>query len=181
MTLFHYLGADRELPEGDYGEIYTLQKLPGVPKPDDPTDLRNILDLSYLDDTWVKVYESELDATYVTINKMTSPELSSALPFQKKYIYELHGSFQLRQSDRDTNPETYTANLKCVTQLITYLREELAEGEAVEIYSCWAGEESWPMEEELSLILDQIADSGDFILKDKKLVTVTNTSTHKEP
>ncbi len=65
MTLYHYIGANYPLSMGSYGEKYTLKKLSDIPKPDDPSDLRNIMDLSEFEDEWVKVYETELDFAYV--------------------------------------------------------------------------------------------------------------------
>lgn len=75
MTLYHYIGADYPLPMGNYGEKFTLKRLSDIPKPKDPSDLRNLLYLSHLENEWAKVYETELDFAYVAITELRDVDL----------------------------------------------------------------------------------------------------------
>lgn len=170
MTMFYYIGANYPLPMGSYGENYTLKKLKDIPKPSDPNDLRNIMDLSHLENEWTKVYETELDFTYVAITELREPKLKEKLPMTKSYIYELGGSFQLREEDKINHFPSYQVNEKCVKELLSYVERELNEGEYIEVYSCWAEEEAMPIHEEVTIHLSAFKLGTTFEIKERQLI-----------
>ncbi len=177
MTLYHYVGADKPLPLGNYGETYTLKKMRDIPKPKNKNDLRNILDLSDLEDEWVKVYETEVDFAFVTVSELDDPTLKEKLPINKRYIYELGGSFQLTGEDYFQNRIQYQCNEKCFKELFAYLKEQLVVGETIEVYSCWDSEENQPRDSTLDTQIDvskyKIAYPLSF--EDKQLITLFKT------
>ncbi|WP_102346292.1 hypothetical protein [Bacillus sp. Marseille-P3661] len=172
MTLYHYIGADYPLTMGTFGESYALKKLSEVSKPDNPSDLRNILDLSHLDNEGVKVFETELDFAHVAITELRDPVLKDLLPINKNYIYELGGSFHLIQADKIGNFSFYQKNEKCVKELLLYLKRELKDGESIEIYSCWDSEEELPKAKEDSINLSSYQLQESFELNERLLVRI---------
>jgi hypothetical protein len=170
MTMFYYIGANYPLPTGNYGEKYTLKKLKDIPKPSDPNDLRNIMDLSHLENEWTKVYETELDFAFVTIMEIRDADLKEELPMNKAYIYELGGSFHLNEADKTNHFSSYQANEKCVKELLSYVERELIEGETIEVYSCWADEEDLPIREEETINLSSFNLGKTFEIGERKLI-----------
>lgn len=170
MTMFYYIGANYPLPMGSYGEVYTLKKLKDIPKPSDPNDLRNIMDLSHLENEWTKVYETELDFAYVAITELREPKLKGRLPMNKSHIYELGGSFHLREEDKTNHLPSFQANEKCVKELLSYVERELIEGENIEVYSCWADEEELAIQEEVTIQLSSFILGTTFEIKERQLI-----------
>lgn len=175
MTQYHYISAPRKLPCGSYGEVYTLRKLSDIPKPDNEFDLRNLFDLSDLEDQYTKVYETELDFISMTI-KEAAAEVKNDLPLSLEYIYELGGSFSFDEEDVNDTHGLRQELEKCSNELVAYLKEHLDIGESVEIYSCWSGEERLPRDEHLDLTikLEQIQSGMIFRVQDRQLIKVEN-------
>ncbi|SIT87469.1 hypothetical protein [Edaphobacillus lindanitolerans] len=133
MTYYHYLAADRKLPETVLGEKVRYMKFSELPLPDDPGDIRNLLDpkdLEAMAEEMVPVYDTELDAVFVTVTPVDGDE-ADGLPVTKPFIHQIDGIFE-------GDPE---AVQKCAKELLGFLRSEFLPGEEVELYTCLSGEE----------------------------------------
>ncbi|MEK4149437.1 hypothetical protein NST02_20550 [Robertmurraya sp. FSL W8-0741] len=177
MTLYHYLGADKPLLLGSFGENYTLKKMRDIPKPKNKHDLRNVLDLSDLENEWVKVYETEIDFAFITVSELRDSALAKDLPINKRYMYELDGSFQLTGEDYFQNRIQYQCNEKCFRELFAYLKEHLQVGETIEVYSCWDSEEKQPRDKRQDGQIDvrKFKITYPFCFEDKQLITFFTT------
>lgn len=175
MTLFHYIGADKPLPTGSFGYKYTYQKYSDIPKSDDPNAIHNIVDLSHLNDTYVQVFETELDAAGMYITEVTSGSFKQKLVISKPFVYELQGYFQISPELKKQSLQAYESGLKCIRLLISYMEEHLAEGDTMELYSCWAEEEDVSSDPSLAKTIHlpdfELGDS--FALVDKQFIRVT--------
>lgn len=132
----HYLGSDRPLPTGSFGYVFTYQKYSSIPKSEDPNAIHNILDLSHLNDTYVQVFETELDAVGLDIGELILP-WSQELPISKPYVYGFNGSFHLSKEIMTQYPQAYASNLKYTRLLLSHMNDHMNEGDSMEIYSCW--------------------------------------------
>ncbi|WP_150272424.1 hypothetical protein [Paenibacillus tepidiphilus] len=173
MTLRHYLGSDRPFQAGHFGYVYTYKRYGDIPKSADPQALHNIIDLSHLDNTLVQEFESELDAVGLEITDISSLPWRQRLAVSKPYVYDLFGAFELRPELQEQAPQAYAAGLKCLGLLFSQIDEHLSEGETVELYSCWDGEEEMGVRSEWTLHLPSFTLGGPFALADKQLIRVT--------
>ncbi|MET3574303.1 hypothetical protein ACFFIY_12520 [Bhargavaea ullalensis] len=141
MTFYSYLATDRPLPAGNLGENVRIVKFSELPPTDDPADWRNLLDkksLADLADEDVRVYDTELDAVFVSLTPVDG-EPADRLPVSKPFVLQVDGIFE-------GNPESVQ---KCTDELLAFLRGELVPGEEAELYTCLSGEEGLPRNEQL--------------------------------
>lgn len=148
-----------------------------IPKPKNKHDLRNAFDLSDLENEWVKVYETEIDFAFITVSELRDTTLAKNFPINKRYIYELDGSFQLTGEDYFQNRIQYQCNEKCLRELFAYLKEQLQVGETIEVYSCWDSEENQPRDEQQDRQIDikKFKITYPFCFEDKQLITFFTT------
>lgn len=116
------------------------------------------------------MYETELDFAFVAITELREPKLIDRLPMTKSHIYELGGSFHLREEDKTNHLPSFQANEKCVKELLSYVGRELIEGESIEVYSCWADEEAFPIQEEVMIHLSFFKLGTTFEIKERQLI-----------
>lgn len=179
MTLIHYIGADKPLATGSFGYVYTYKKYSEIPLPTNKNDLRNIVDFSSLEDSYVKVFESNLDAAGLYIQEITSTEYKKRIRMAKPYIYVLEGSFEfnreLAEQCPEEYPEYYEISMKYIRLLISYIDEHLDDHESLEIYSCWSGEEELGNDPvlEKAIHLPFFSEGDSFRLVDKQLIRFT--------
>lgn len=178
MTLNHYLGSDRPLPTGSFGYKYTYQKYSGIPKSGDPHAIHNIIDLSHLNDTYVQVFETELDAAGLDISEVSTmpgrPWIQE-LPISKPYVYGFNGSFVLSKEMKAQNPQFFASSLKCITLLLSHMNDHMNAGESMEIYTCW--DNDFPKVRnpalEYAIHLPDFEPGDTFNLVDKQFIRVT--------
>ncbi|QDP39285.1 hypothetical protein [Radiobacillus deserti] len=170
MTFYYYIAANYPLTEGTFGEKFTWKKLSDVPKPDDPADLRNCMDLSDLEDEWVKVYETELDFSFVAVTLLENDHIKELLPISERFVYELGGSFSYHRSEAFNNYDSFKGNEKCVMELLDFVKRELKKGESILVYACWDGEEALPVLSESTIHIDTFVLGSSFELENRHLL-----------
>jgi hypothetical protein len=69
-------------------------------------------------------------------------------------------------------PEDPVATQSDHEALARYLHEVLAQNRSVQIYGCWSGEESQPLEQQRTVEVSEIA-SPEFAFRERELLTVT--------
>jgi hypothetical protein len=188
MSLFHYIGANKELPLGKRGSkkiddgheseskrLAIRIKNTNLPKGMIP--LEQIIDLSHIKPDNIEEYETMEDAAGIYIEEVPQCYSSIKNHFKSKYVYQVSasfGNFLLNKSLKERYSESYSANKKCLKELFKLIEENINEDENMEIYSCWADEEDEPRNRKLDMSINLVSfEIGDnFELKDKQYIVV---------
>lgn len=177
MTLTHFLGADRPLPTGDFGYVYSYQKYSEIPNPEDMHAIFLMSGYTLTNDSHVQVFAQGLDAVGLEIGEFLYPPFRENKIITKPYIYGFNGeACNITEEIRAGYPELYQQNLKCLNLLLSLMDEHLSEGECIEIYSCWDNETWMERNAELDRALhlpsfNPLTESIEFV--DKQLITIT--------
>ncbi|MVP01224.1 hypothetical protein [Paenibacillus lutrae] len=144
MTLYYYIAADHELPTGSFGMKKTTMKLIDAlklgPPQKDVTPIHSIVDLSHLYEEETDVYETEEDAAGLYVSGPLQSQHTAAY-FQHPFVYQIDpdgGSFCISKQSRKHSPTAYLTGRKCLTQLFSYIHNNLGTGGFVELYAAWA-------------------------------------------
>ncbi len=129
MTLHHFLGANIELPVGGFGRNPTYKSLKELESEGISLDghMKNIIRSES-----IPVYETEEDAGGIDVFHLESWYEAVKDKFSTPFVYEVQGYL-------DTNRTSL--HRKALKTLFQYMDEHLSEGDYMEIYSCWDGEE----------------------------------------
>jgi hypothetical protein len=156
MSQYNYIGTDRPLPEGSYGDNYRLVKHGEIPYSEN--DLRQWFspeELAIMHEQLIRVYDTMVDFTYVGIKELVDDEwLKNELPIEKKYVYVLFGSFDLKETDPIKHSDSFKGSEKCFRELFNLLNQELQKGETAEVYTCWLNEMNEPSMMTSEMIVD---------------------------
>lgn len=145
VTLFYYIAASRELPTGSFGQRKKVMTLMDYvtnvnPAAKDNPSMQVLLKKYPQGDKLMEIYESEEDAAGLYITGPIHNEDSSHV-FRYPFVYQVNpegGGFHINDAMQQTNPTLYQSSKKCLTDLFDYLSSNLAAGEELELYSCWA-------------------------------------------
>ncbi|HBV97979.1 MAG: hypothetical protein JL50_01285 [Peptococcaceae bacterium BICA1-7] len=187
MSIMHYIAASKELPLGDYGKkksketniekIKKAIRIKSAEIPKDSVPLEQIMDLSFIKEDEIEVYDSIEDAAGIFIHSIFSWEDAVRKQFKNKFIYKVtpnFGNFILNDKIKSSDNETYKANTKCISALFDYIRRYICDNEEVEIYTCWAGEENKERNHHLNMLIElktfSIGDS--FELKERQYILI---------
>lgn len=183
MSRVHYIAASKELPTGNFGgrKLKNIEKHPkavrfktaSLPKGSIPLD--QIIDLSFIKEDEIEEYESFEDAAGIFVEKLAFESNDIRKQFKNSFIYRIAGSwgeFYLNTDNRNKFPDMYAANKKCLKELLDYIRKNLDNGEKIEFYTCWIGEEGEPRAEWLDTVidLDSFQIGSDFEFFDRQYV-----------
>jgi hypothetical protein len=192
VSLFHYIGANKELPLGERGSkkvdnwhgvdnkrVAMSIKNSNIPEVGRP--LEQIIDMSHIKCNEIEQYETMEDAAGIYIQDIHPRYSEIKKHFRSKYIYQISaniGCFLLNKRLVELNSERYIINKKCLNELFKFIEENINENEEMEIYTCWADEEEEPGNRKLDMIinLNSFEIGDDFELKDKQYIVVNRTN-----
>lgn len=164
MSLFYYIASGRELPIGSFGKKKTTMTLIDYvthvnPAEKDHPTMQRLLEKYPQGDKLIEIYETEEDAAGLYITGPILNQDSSRL-IRYPLVYQVNpegGSFQINDEIKQSHPTYYQNSKKCLIELLNYLHCNMASGEEIELYSCWAhGQERFveAPDKELDLVLD---------------------------
>lgn len=160
MSIFHYIGANKELPLGERGS--------------------KKINREYGEDNEIEEYETMEDAAGIYIQDVHPIHSGIKKHFRAKYVYRISaniGSFQVNQRLKELNRELYKINKKCLIELFKFIEESINENEEIEIYTCMADEEKKLRNNKLDMTINlnsfEIGDN--FELKDKQYIVLNKT------
>lgn len=192
MSIYYYIGANKELPLGSRGKKIInngynddtpkkIIKIKNCKLHEGSKPLEEIIDMSKFKENEIVEYETMIDAAGIYIEEVFSTHSKIKKHFKSKYIYQIapsFGQFWLSQKLFELDDECYLVNKKCVEELFKYIDENLGENEEIEFYSCWDSEEEMPRYKGLDKTINinnfQIGDY--FELEDKQYIVVNRTS-----
>jgi len=139
MSLKHFIAAPHEIPVGEFGMKPVKIKLSDLNA--ERNRKRDKKKQSNIDEQYVIHYEKEEDFYGVFIFELDH-DLKQVLKtkFSNPYIYEFEGYFYDTQD---------ACHRRGIYALFEYINDRLAEGQYMEIYSCWDGEEQDETNEQL--------------------------------
>ncbi|WP_455717335.1 hypothetical protein [Anaerosporobacter sp.] len=163
MTVYHYIASSREIPTGDYGtkaKIVPISNIADIeikgikPIKRKTNKYRNN---TKLNEQNVIVYETEEDYQGIAVSELDGYD-EIRTQFTHPYVYHLHCS---------DHRNAYSA-------LFKYIDENLLEGESIELYTCWAGDELKEKVDSLNIVVNLETkqfqnDIGNFKLHEKRL------------
>ena len=192
MSIYYYIGANKELPLGSRGKKridngYDVHYPPKVIKikncrlSEGEVPLEEIIDMSKFKPSEIEEYETMVDVAGIHIHDVFGAHSKIKKHFKSKYIYEFSpnfGNFWLSQRLMELDSEAYLANKKCVEELFKYIEENMDENEGIEIYCCCDSEEEMPRKKELDWIINiNSFEIGDYFeLEDKQYIVIIRTS-----
>jgi len=192
MSMFYYIGANKQLPLGERGskEINnghrldkkkTVIHIKNASIPEGSIPLEQIIDLSAIKSSEIAEYETMEDAAGIFIEDVHPCYNDIKQHFKSKYVFQFSanfGGFLLNERLKHFDCEGYNANKKCINELFKFIAENLNEHEEIEIYSCWTGEEQEPRNRKLDMIINinSFELGADFELKDKQYIVVKRTN-----
>ncbi|WKW08866.1 hypothetical protein ACNFKI_20935 [Bacillus velezensis] len=147
MTLHHFIGADKELPIGEYGRNPTL-------KPISELEIKGIdvnkcsqvkKNRKNSENSLVKVYDTEEDAYGIDIVHLDPGYEAVRKKFTHPYIYELQGYLHANSTP---------GQRKSIKSLFLFIEKHLSKGESIEIYSCLDGYEDEDKDESMGVVIN---------------------------
>ncbi|MFF2090301.1 hypothetical protein [Paenibacillus sp. NPDC058174] len=142
MTLFYYIASAHELPTGSFGQNKTVMTLIDYVTHVNPAAKEQHFTQLMLERNPLKlteVYDTEEDAAGLYIaGPMTGQNYSHL--FDHPYVYQVNaeaGDFKIDDEMKQSSPQHYQTSIKCLTELLDYLRSNLRTGEYLELFSCW--------------------------------------------
>lgn len=154
MSLYHYIGANRELPLGQRGGVAAKFK-----------------------DGEIEEYDSMQDLAGIYIEPLHERNVVIKKHFGSTYVYGIAanwGGFFLNPLMKKDFPEDYKAHVKCIEELFRLMKDYGTDGDEFELYSCWYGEENEARDDSLTRDVDlhSFTLSDDFKLKDKQYIKI---------
>lgn len=185
MSLFHYIGAPRELPLGQRGGRRSEEHIQNHSSPiimfrdgrHPMIPLERFIADSEIKEEEIEVYDSLVDLAGVYIMPIHNGNKDIKKHFTNPFVYQIAaswGSFQLNSMLKDSYPDDYKVNVRCMEVLAQLIRDYGAEGEVFELYSSWADEEYKDKDRSLTQVLDLkcIAVLEHFELIDRQYIQV---------
>lgn len=162
MTLKHFMAATKPLPTGEYGYVYEWKRI---------SELKHVQeDLIHkgfkkeeLENKYIQVFDTEKDASGINISPLNPGYKTVNEKFKLPYVYEVFGHLSGRG---------HSFHRKCMQVLLNYIDQHIFEGEEVEIYSCWDGEEHMEKDEKLDLFISLSSIKNGHALDDKVVETI---------
>ncbi|MDF2938374.1 MAG: hypothetical protein K0Q90_3747 [Paenibacillaceae bacterium] len=161
MSRFYYIGSPVPLPCGERGLKFTMKRygeVAATPEHQQKKEesrrsgmvpISDIVDLSYMNDRLIQVFETEEDAAGIVIRELSQYRVSIRTHFRQPYVYELipqGGGLEIPHNLPEEAAENFLSTRKCCRLLGQIFHENAVIGEYFEFYTCWAGEEEWPRE-----------------------------------
>lgn len=171
MSRFYYIGSPVQLTCETRGLQYTMKRYGEViaspahqQKQEESRQagripLGDIVDLSYMKDQLIQVFETEEDAAGIVIRELGKQSDAIRKHFRQPYIYQLApegGSFDVQKNVPPEWISSVRCAQKCCLELKSLLMEAAVPGESFEFYTCWAGQEKWPRQTKLDRDLNLI-------------------------
>lgn len=188
MSMFHYIGSNRELPLGERGRIKSSDdrssgkstkaiRFRSAILPEGSTPLEQIIDLSHIKEDEIEVYDSMEDAAGIYIEELGNWNAAIRKHFKSPFVYQISpnwGSFFLNSELEKQLPDEYRASVKCINELFKLMREYGVDHDEYELYSCWANEEDEMKNDELTKTIDlkSFTISDNFELKERQYILV---------
>lgn len=176
MSYFHYIASNSKLETGKFGlkesKIETIERIAA-----DKLLLNGKVEC-YL---WLEserkkslqqfindhpYYENEVDAAGILVEELTYCVDGIKKYLKGKYIYELGAAFgHIMYFDGYKDVDK-----KCFDTLCDYIKTQLKHVDVVELLTVWAGEESYPLEEDIEVDVSDEKALADLKIKDKQYI-----------
>lgn len=152
MSIFYYIGSSKELELGTFGsklsEKSTEDKI---------------------------IYETYEDAAAIYIKKLWDEYSQIKKHFMNPFVYMISanwGNFYYNGTLKKMNIDKYKASRKCLKILFDYIYDRIEGDEFIELYSCWAGEESHPRNKVIdrTINLSTFEFKNSFYIKDRQYI-----------
>ncbi len=182
MTLYTYIGSNRELPLGDRGGarmvtegsisnmiVFRDSNHPWVP-------VTRFNDTS-IQENEIEVYDSAVDLAGIHISPLHEGNMGIKKHFSNPNVYMIDanwGHFTFSSKLIESSPEQYKVNMKCFAELVNLMRDYGVVGDTFELYACWVEEEGNPRNDSLDyeIDFDLFPALESFELRDKQYIRI---------